>query len=469
MLCVIPFCARDAWATLNLLAWMRELGEMKKHQALLVSDHGINTELLNKIHGAASSIFNRTELSQLSRCNPHGWPRACNGMFSHALYVVNKRFKCPFWWNEPDCIPLRAGWLDLLEEEYLHCGKPFMGHIAEKPFKHLTGCALYPANATSFNPFFTKNNPIAWDAITPEKVLPYSHHTELFQHLWVRPDGQLATFSDDLSLAVVSPKAVVLHRNKDHTLIERLREKEARYHRIRGGCAIKREPAPIYTYYKKCGNETIHKKLMDLWMHLWQKQGWDPVVLGEEDAWLDEKSCAELLSAVNKLPTQNHREYENACYLRHLAMANKGGGLLVDYDVMPVSYEPSSENIGLVILEPTKVPCAVRGSAEGFRQIVQMFLHYRPGAGDIYRFRPHVSDMTILRQSSFPSSNHCLEYLCSGRPVPNDPGDGWKQARMIHFSSASLGLRRRDARDKAEIIREVLAELKTSRPESKPA
>jgi len=49
-----------------------------------------------------------------------------------------------FFWLEPDSIPLKAGWLDLLEEEYRGSGKEFMlSYDKNPPFDLIGGIGIY--------------------------------------------------------------------------------------------------------------------------------------------------------------------------------------------------------------------------------------------------------------------------------------------------------------------------------------
>lgn len=220
MLCVIPFCAKDAKAALNLVHWIGELGAMPNHSVLLVADAGLSYTLISEIQQEAKKVFAGVKVSQLEKRDMRGHPRAANGMFRHAISQVQS----PFWWNEPDCIPLRTGWLDALEEEYSRASKPFMGCIVRQPLVHLTGCAVYPPNPAQYNPSLITDLSFAWDAVMPEKTLRHTHHTKLYCHLWSEPGGTVPSFPNAASLKRIPKEAAVLHRNKSHDLIDRLRE-----------------------------------------------------------------------------------------------------------------------------------------------------------------------------------------------------------------------------------------------------
>lgn len=511
MLIVLGYSHKDTAQALSLLRWMAELdGVQKKHELLLVASAVLREKVLKEVADTARRAFATVTTIQPTKSIETGWPGACNHLFRTAATYVARAGKWDYWqWIEPDCIPLVQGAFDKTEAAYIQHGKPFMGYTVHDPVDHLPGNALYPADIKQFNPFIMQVmrkgiKEMAWDCIKPELTLRHTANSNLFQHVWVQQDTEHPqTFKDAKSLKLLRRDAVFFHRNKDHSLILRLREQ-------RNGTAkpsglIERvkewikpvetevlpalppwpanmgetksvvpdpvpvldvEPSikpPIYTYHETLFGFPDQQPLIDLWCKLWTAQGWKPIVLGEKDA-KKGRIYAKLLNAIQKLPTYNHRGYENACYMRHLAMANRGGGLLTDYDVMPVDFSPgyASVNYRLMLLEPTRVPCAVMGAAVGYADVVNMFLNYQLNpATDTHQGKPHISDMEILRKSDLPRTDYCIEYLRSGLRKPNDPGDGWRQAKMIHFSSASMGLRGVDVSEKVRVIQEVLGELRT--------
>jgi hypothetical protein len=211
----------------------------------------------------------------------------------------------------------------------------------------------------------------------------------------------------------------------------------------------------VYTYWQPVPGFEYPKALLDLWSKSWEARGWKTAVLCEANAH-DHPGYAYFNERISRFPTSNPREYERACFLRHLAMAQIGGGLLMDYDCILRSKALPEDDLPLpnhpVFLEPTRVPCAVMGSADAYEELCDWLCEY-----DASKDR-HVSDMTILRKTNYQAQNVCVEHLCSGRPVENDPGDGWKTAPMIHFSTFSfskLGW----TGDKAQMIQRVLATL----------
>lgn len=229
MLILFPFCHKDALSLVNLLEWKIELdGRDTTHRCLLVGANGTDEKLVEQVMNAATRTFLHSRFVRTSIRDERGWPRSCNTLFSCAAHYVQTTLNCPFWWNEPDCIPLKPGAYDALEAEYNHIGKPFMGAVVKLPLLHLTGCALYPADVHFYNPFIVgQDNATAWDCVRVELILPHTHHTRLFHHHWFDPGEKVPTFPDTEKLSIISPDAVIYHRVKDGSLIARLREQKA--------------------------------------------------------------------------------------------------------------------------------------------------------------------------------------------------------------------------------------------------
>ena len=93
----------------------------------------------------------------------------------------------------------------------------------------------------------------------------------------------------------------------------------------------------IHCFYHPLGNQD--HLVIELWRQSWQDHGWDPVILGIDEAQKHPR-FEQFKSAVLKLPTINGRDYETMCYLRWLAMAMQGPGWFTDYDVMNYGFKP---------------------------------------------------------------------------------------------------------------------------------
>src|SRR5688572_5937982 len=73
----------------------------------------------------------------------------------------------------------------------------------------------------------------SWDVLLYPDFAPHTAYTNLIQDIGFLPGTkELPTFTDAASLSVLSPNAVLFHRCKDGSLIDRLREKEKGFIKI---------------------------------------------------------------------------------------------------------------------------------------------------------------------------------------------------------------------------------------------
>jgi len=222
---VVPYCWRDWMGAEKVLLWMAELDGCQENECLVVGGKGVEASHRNNVESAARKAFRVVSSVETSVVDDRPWPMGPNTMFKCVLGWMYKKGGGHFWWNEPDCVPLKSGWLKSLESEYLSIGKPFMGCVTHRPVTHLTGCAMYPWDVFRYNESMTMAEKIAFDCVVPEKTLKHTHHTELFQHEWDDDKGLCPTFPKVEDLKRIRSDAVVYHRNKSLCLIDRMRER----------------------------------------------------------------------------------------------------------------------------------------------------------------------------------------------------------------------------------------------------
>lgn len=231
MICVIPFCSKDAALAHDLLLWCVQLGGTKSHPCLLVCDAATSwndawkaVDLAEKAFASVKVITNGTPVE--------GWIPGSNSLFKAAAEWCSGQ---PFIWLEPDACPLRPTWLDEIESAYAKCGKPFMGTIvnhlnANFPNPYLEGNGIYPPDCWErFKDIWQPEK--SWTYAMVSVTIPNAIHTDLIEHVWGQ-NGNPPTFSDMnipgtsvFSLAKIKPKSAVWHRNKDGSLIRLLRKR----------------------------------------------------------------------------------------------------------------------------------------------------------------------------------------------------------------------------------------------------
>lgn len=253
MMCVIPFFAGDVGLAQELLKWCGDLGGCKEHPCLLVADAATPWDDVRKARALALEVF-KSVLCITNRETVPGWIPGSSSLFkAAAMFCAGQAFM----WVEPDAVPLRAGWLDELENHYRNCGKAFMGTVVRHdqpgiPNPYFEGCGVYPPDCWErmkqvWDPRYS------WTRATYSVTIPQAAHTPLIHHLWGEV-GRPPTFAeknvpgtDVFCLAQLNASAVLFHRNKDGSLIRLLRRKM--------GLIKEPNPIEIATVFSFCGKD----------------------------------------------------------------------------------------------------------------------------------------------------------------------------------------------------------------------
>jgi hypothetical protein len=238
LLVVLPYCNKDVDLAEQLVAWMSEIKTPTAAAILMAADDKVPRERIEKIARQAKSTFNFVK-TMLIPVAEGGW--APNMMFLQVAHQIQDQYRWPFFWMEPDCVPIVPDWLEQLENNYHECPKRFMGPLITQdkdpalPKIHLTGCSIYPPDCYDiFEGIETiKSGQQAWDIGGAELVVPKSAHTKLIQHYWGLPELPPAFVKSRtpdapknfLTLDFLKPEAVIFHRDKTHSLMPLLRSR----------------------------------------------------------------------------------------------------------------------------------------------------------------------------------------------------------------------------------------------------
>lgn len=439
MLVVLPFCAADRAATLNLAAWIGELGGCHNHDMLLIHGHDTTPDGVKE---AFEKVFRSVKVTSPVD-DVRGWPQGPNSMFSAAVWYVFQFLKVPFLWMEPDAIPLVRDWIDRIEAEYKEKGKAFMGWRVDEPYVcvHMSGVAVYPAYALNFfsERLLSLENE-AFDTFLKDNIMRDVHWTRLIHHKFWMSEGVQPTFPTKESTSFVNDDAVIFHRNKDHTLIDRLRGTPCVVHGAQREVATgsldsphETHGTPIYTYFEEVTgiNSDDSRKLIELWKTEWSKAGYRPIVLGRGDA---EKhpQYKKLLKVFESFPSINPKGYDLACWLRWLAVSAAGGGWMSDYDCYPLEARFGDQCADFEFFSGNDrdpfIPCIVRGSAEAYDGVLQMFANHKHDG-------KHTSDMLVFTNSKTYPANVSFH---AHRTVREYGESGWKNGPAVHFSNHSM-------------------------------
>ncbi len=185
----------------------------------------------------------------------------------------------------------------------------------------------------------------------------------------------------------------------------------------------------VFTFYDAVDGkrEPDELALIDLWKRSWSAMGWEPTLLSGGSLSATPES-RRLRDRLNKLPSVNKRNLDLWCYLRWLAVAERGGGFMADYDVINYAFVPRPP--GRLTTHERFVPCVVSGTAAEFRRAVEWFAEQKVSWIERnFRFA-HTSDMLVMkaRQSEFDQTTECVEY-----------GEaGWESAPLVHYCNRAM-------------------------------
>jgi len=226
---VLPVCNMDADLMLKMLDWILELGNSQSHEALLSYDQTALRGSVSRIASKASACF--AKVHQTS----YGVPKATRfpqtAAWQHAARVMQDMGR-PWLWLEADCVPLKPNWLQALQVEYDRCGQPFCGPVVHQR-GHANGTSIYPANTPQLVPRTMSTCGNAFDVEMKDEMIHLCKDIgHIFFHVWGVKDGRLdplegppPSFARGSPLLSQIPRSsVVMHRCKDSSLIDRLRE-----------------------------------------------------------------------------------------------------------------------------------------------------------------------------------------------------------------------------------------------------
>ncbi len=244
LLCVIPYCGKEAGPVRLLLEWIAELGGCDAHHCLLVVDSKVEKNDREWIRLSAENCFSTVESIEFQEGTPPKglrwpiWRYWANQMFLLAANHIGENCRLPFLWLEADATPTKAGWLDEIANAYYSQPKRFMGPIilnqsadrpAYWPERHMAGVAVYPMTAVNVLRKWCGPE-TTWDLGGGPDVVPKASKTRLIQHFYGVSEAEAWSFKCDDGRIVgqggFSPRedAVLFHRCKDGSLIKCLRE-----------------------------------------------------------------------------------------------------------------------------------------------------------------------------------------------------------------------------------------------------
>jgi len=224
---VIPICRKDYLEAVELLPWINELGGCKTHEVLLFFSADVPYERRECLVKVATKGWKAVYVEATPWCLPHErWPIGPNWMHQCAARWVMLNKRQPWFWMEPDCVPLKPGWLGAIEKEYNDGFKPFLG--VKEPAggtypSHISGCRVSPWYF--YNRYWSSYEvpTTPFDVMDTERINAEATESKIMCFIY-NQHGIAPRFYLPEDLNTISPKAVLFHRNKDGSLIRLLRE-----------------------------------------------------------------------------------------------------------------------------------------------------------------------------------------------------------------------------------------------------
>lgn len=223
MICLLGVCHKDAPLAVKWLEFFARLSarESPGQPPLVVmttQSIGQSPLIMMKRSGAMA------EWVVCPDENEDGYPKSASHLFLRAMEYCEKTHPTePILWLEPDTLPLKPNWRQVIADEYAARGKPFMGQIERgHGIAHLIGCSVYPPDWRAKAPmlasvlsapdiFWGKGFGQAFDTWAAPETVPQAAEVRSIQQIW-RPRLPI---TGAWLWSNVRPGAALFHQHKD--------------------------------------------------------------------------------------------------------------------------------------------------------------------------------------------------------------------------------------------------------------
>jgi len=191
----------------------------------------------------------------------------------------------------------------------------------------------------------------------------------------------------------------------------------------------------IYTYFDQCCVSDSARHALELWKQSWQKNGWTPMVLTEDDA-RSHPFHSVFSETVRAFPSVNGSGFDYHAFMRWLAVANLNSRFVVttEPDVINYSLVPDDVDkftVGLDLHSP--VPAFVVGASLEFERFCAHVMAHRITPEDHFEGRPHLSDQDFAARYAGPRD--VIRFIDKSPWCAEAFSDGWQQAPCVHFGT----------------------------------
>lgn len=204
----------------------------------------------------------------------------------------------------------------------------------------------------------------------------------------------------------------------------------------------------VFTYYQWVPGlwpDSDMRALLDVWSRSWAKAGWEPVVLDENSVRSHPRYDFFREHFWSK-PAEYGHDYCGACFLRYLAVAHAGGGLMVDMDCINYGWEPREVTPGKMILfcdhPPEGVFCGtLLGSAQHFLDMSEIFAAWTPDEHDFNHSAGmmHCDDLSLIKRMFETKTYPKPEWLVTEAGCSLFDYLSWRTSKLVHYGYAMRG------------------------------
>lgn len=143
---VIPCYSENVEQAEKLIDWIYQLNDQKpKGQALIVADFEVHAESREKIKISCELAFESFEVVFLPTALGDG--NKLNQTFRRVAEYVKGAYRDPWFWLEPDSVPIVKGWQKVISQTYERQAKRYCSGIIIGEKRILSRHGIYPVNA----------------------------------------------------------------------------------------------------------------------------------------------------------------------------------------------------------------------------------------------------------------------------------------------------------------------------------
>lgn len=192
----------------------------------------------------------------------------------------------------------------------------------------------------------------------------------------------------------------------------------------------------VYAYFDSCCVSETAKRTLDLWKKSWENNGWDPVILTENDARLH-PFYTRFSEVIRTFPSVNGPGFDYHAFMRWLAVANRQRDEfivttepdVINYDLAPEDVEKYHARLDI----HSPVPAFITGSAPEFELFCAHVLTHLLTSEDVFEGRPHLSDQDFAARYAEPRG--LVNFVSGSRYCREVFADGWETAPCVHFGT----------------------------------